>query len=294
MAKFCYTPTLQWASGKALKGLRMSSRDTQRAVGAKGKYWMPGDTIKIFFIGGTINQRDFVTERIQRLKTLFNLNLTVVNGMSQSDIRISFDEGLGSWSYVGTDCLYISKNVATMNFGWLDNSVVLHEMLHALGMHHEHQNPSDPIVWNRAKVIEDLSGPPNYWSIAQIEHNVLNALDPAKVDATNFDSKSIMLYYFPPEWTVDGKGSGQMNDDLSPVDISFLQEKYPFDDVVDPVPEDTAAKFTLKEIFSRKRDLKCLTEEDVVRLLALVGINASVDDLKRDSVDRLWAYIESL
>ena len=61
-----------------------------------------------------------------------------------------------------------------MNFGWLDEAVVLHEFGHAIGLAHEHQNPDKGIKWNEDAVIRDLSGPPNNWDVATIRHNVLN------------------------------------------------------------------------------------------------------------------------
>ena len=47
-----------------------------------------------------------------------------------------------------------------------------------------------------------------------------------EVQATAFDPASIMLYYFPPSWTTNNKGTAE-NTDLSPEDKSYIKFCYP-------------------------------------------------------------------
>jgi hypothetical protein len=105
-------------------------------------------------------------------------------------------------------------------------SVVLHEFGHALGLIHEHQNPKNAIKWNKPAVIQDLSGPPNNWDTAKIQHNMFDNYDPAKVTATTVDSQSIMMYPIPKTWTLDGFSAG-LNRDLSPTDKQLIHRVYP-------------------------------------------------------------------
>ena len=107
-----------------------------------------------------------------------------------------------------------------MNFGWLDEAVVLHEFGHAIGLAHEHQNPEVGIQWNEPAVIRDLSGPPNSWDVDTIRHNVLNKYTHDQVNGTEFDPQSIMLYSFPADWTLNGFHT-EPNTKLSSVDEAF-------------------------------------------------------------------------
>lgn len=196
--------------------------------------WAIGSTIKIRFLEGQTALRERVRQAAERwiAPDLAKLRFSWL-GSGDADVRIAFQAGDGSWSYIGTYSHDIPKNEPTMNFGWLDNTstdreirqVVLHEMGHAIGLIHEHQNPLHAIHWNKAAVRHDLSGPPNNWDDATIQHNMFDRYDPAKVTATKVDRKSIMMYPIPQTWTVDGFSSG-LNAALSSGDKRLIKKVY--------------------------------------------------------------------
>lgn len=198
-----------------------------RAVFFASKLWPNGSILDIGFLGGTSDQHDMVRSIAPQWTNYANLTFNFVN-TANAQIRISFEDD-GAWSFVGTDALGIA-NQATMNFGWLDESVILHEFGHMIGMVHEHQNPIDnPIKWNRAEVINALSGPPNNWDLASIEHNVFRRYELGQINGSSFDPDSIMLYSFPAIWTLDGF-STDFNPSLSEVDKEFASRVYPSND----------------------------------------------------------------
>jgi len=201
-----------------------------------GKMWQNARTLSVRFLDGSPTQRTRVQQHAEEWCSYANIKFNF-NGGAASEVRISFSADRGSWSAVGTDCLvtsYFRKGQPTMNFGWLKDGtddveyrrVVVHEFGHALGAIHEHQNPRGGIQWNKAAVYAYFSGPPNNWSKAEIDHNIIEKYSIDQLNATKFDPKSIMLYSFPPQLIVGGKGTG-LNTDLSTGDKRFIRKRYP-------------------------------------------------------------------
>lgn len=194
-----------------------------RAAFEKKKLWINGSTLRVKFMEGNTSQHNQVKKFATEWTNFANIKFDF-NDDNDAEIRITFDETDGSWSYIGTDSRNIPFNEATMNFGWLDKSVVLHEFGHALGMIHEHQNPEGGIKWNKPKVYEDLGGSPNFWPKATVDHNMFATYDANQINGTAVDKKSIMLYQVPKEWTLDGFSSVE-NTELSVTDKSFIGSK---------------------------------------------------------------------
>ncbi len=133
------------------------------------------------------------------------LSFKEVSDPTEAEILIGCLVGDGSWSLVGTDNLDLNYRDLgrTMNFGWdltttWGKATAIHELGHAIGLSHEHQNYQAGIVWNEDKVYEYFSGPPNNWSPAKIRHNILDKLSPSESEGSKWDPLSIMEYPFQP------------------------------------------------------------------------------------------------
>ncbi|MBE0548700.1 MAG: peptidase [Rubrivivax sp.] len=191
-----------------------------RGVSPLGKTWMNGSTLRVRFIGGTAAQRAKAREQAGWWEAVANLKFDF-NDAPDAEIRIAFDADDGAWSYVGTDGRSIPRNEATMNLGFLDGGTAAHEFGHAIGLAHEHQNPAGGIQWNEAVVIREMAGSPNFWDEQTTRHNILFRYRADQVNGTNFDPQSIMLYFFPAEWTSNGIGT-EANEVLSAMDKQFI------------------------------------------------------------------------
>ncbi len=201
-----------------------------RAAFEIAKLWTNGKVLHIRFVNGTAQQKQIVKQFAPMWTEYANLKF-VFDDAPTAEIRIAFNDD-GAWSYIGTDALGIPANQPTMNFGWQDEGVVLHEFGHLIGMIHEHQNPnSNSIEWNKPAVIKALSGPPNNWDPATIQHNMFDKYSQTQINGSQLDPASVMLYSFPVGWTLNGFHSNP-NEVLSPVDMAFAGKIYPKQPVV--------------------------------------------------------------
>ena len=191
-----------------------------RAISPIGKTWMNGSTLRVRFMGGSPPEQDTAREQAAWWAQVANLKFDF-NNAPNAEIRITFDSNDGAWSYIGTDCRSIPLNEATMNLGFLDGGTAAHEFGHAIGLAHEHQNPAGGIQWNEQVVIRECAKSPNLWDEATTRHNVLEKYTIDQINGTAFDPKSIMLYFFPASWTLNGIGT-EANEVLSGLDKQFI------------------------------------------------------------------------
>ena len=230
-----------------------------RALSPIGKQWVNGSTIRVRFMSGTQVQRDMVERVAPEWTEHANLSFEFTDD-PHAEVRVTFDEIDGAWSYVGTDNLNIPLHAATLNLGWLDRGVILHEFGHMIGLGHEHQNPDGGIIWNEQAVIDDLSGPPNYWDLQTIRHNVLNKYTADQIHGTEFDGASVMLYAFPDEWT-ENMGATEDNDDLSDKDKAFIRSEQMYPTL--PAPDERAVVLPVCE--ATTADISAGGEEDLYK-----------------------------
>ncbi|HEV7406347.1 MAG TPA: matrixin family metalloprotease [Chthoniobacteraceae bacterium] len=201
------------------------------------KKWENGRQLVCRFLDGSPTQKKKTEAIAHQWEKYANITFKFV-ATGDAEIRISFQADPGSWSAVGTDALveaYFPKFQPTMNYGWLRDGtadheytrVVLHEFGHALGCIHEHQSPKFKKKWLKAEVYRVFSGPPNFWSKEDIDHNVLQRYGSQGMLTTDgADNDSIMLYQFDGSLFVDGKPT-PTNEELSAQDKAFIAKIYP-------------------------------------------------------------------
>jgi len=234
--------------------LSMSPNRTN-AILVMAKKWVNGTKLKYYFFNdnsfyslstnssgtqtkkywkGTNAEKKAVKKAFKIWKDIgIGLEFEETTDRLEAQIRIGFADGEGSWSYVGRDSWNISKDQRTMNFGWNilhDSDTIVHEIGHAIGLPHEHQNPNTGIIWNEEAVYSELAGAPNYWDRSKTYHNIIRKINPDTVQGSSWDANSIMHYPFSAgliESPLEFRNGIFPEAGLSTRDIIWVQQFYP-------------------------------------------------------------------
>ncbi|MDA8746649.1 hypothetical protein N9M66_00375 [Litoreibacter sp.] len=195
--------------------------------------WLPGSTITISFINGTANQK----RKFQKISTEWTRHANIVFSFVSDGgaIRVVFGGSTNS-SVVGSRALRFAKHKPTMRLAViadakrisrLERTTILHEVGHALGLIHEHQNPNASLVWDRELLISEyLRLVPN-WTEEDIDRSIIRKADSIRYKHyRQFDPNSVMNYDFKPSLIISGPRISR-GPRLSSSDIEFIERLYP-------------------------------------------------------------------
>ncbi len=269
-----------------------------RLIALMEKMWVNGTNLTYFFFkepahwrGGT-EQEQAVRDAFATWKDLgIGLTFQEVDEAADATIRIGFDHDPreGSWSYVGRDCIDLVPDPAkrTTNFGWdlttpYGRDTALHELGHAFGFPHEHQNPRAGIVWDEEKVYASLGGPPNNWSRDKTFWNIIRKIPANTVDGSDWDKDSIMHYQFEAgliehpsvyqsEPLIPASGLSQRDIEtvrrLYPPQAERLPELRPFESQRFTIAAGEQVDFVIKPPVNRQYTLETFGQMDTVMVL---------------------------
>lgn len=268
------------------------------AIRVVAKQWANGTVLHYYFFdqpadGGLVgapDQQQAVRDAFQTWKDHgIGLEFEEVDVREEAEVRIGFLLGGGSWSYVGRDVIDLvpDHNKRTMNLGWnvttaFGRDTAVHEIGHTLGLKHEHQNPNSGIVWDEDAVYAYFTGPPNNWTRAQTDRNVLDKIEPRTVEGSVWDSDSIMHYSFRGgliDLPARFRKGLTPQPGLSDLDIEWARRFYPPLAVEDEkilapfevqrieIDPGEQVNFHIRPTFSRRYTIETFGQSDVMMVL---------------------------
>ena len=189
------------------------------------------------FIGGSEVDQEKVRGAAIELFSQSNINLKIniggqcakgPDGRYGEEFRVSLKDNCCS-AYVGRTSLVgaVAQGPNIFIQGPPPSLTIKHELIHALGFHHEHQKPSSPCGFNY-----DLIASSYGWSKDEVINNFgrLDNNSNKYIWDNGFDVESAMKYFFDPKFLVGGISSPcyyPQVTDLSSRDIAGLQRAYP-------------------------------------------------------------------
>ena len=206
----------------------------QHLAAPVGRLWRNKRNIRVRILNGSKKVKRKIREYAEQWNNYSGVKFVFVDS-GESEVRVNVNGSYQTWSCIGTECLTIPQDQATMNFGWLTDTTqeiefartILHEFGHALGCIHEHQSPLAEIPWDKPRVYQYYATHFG-WSTDLVDRNIFNYYYYPHMRASQFDRLSIMTYAIPASLTTSGFFTAA-NTRLSRSDREFIAYLYPPD-----------------------------------------------------------------
>jgi hypothetical protein len=173
--------------------------------------WRSGETLRYRFLTHNDSWQPASSAEVDAARAAFKawadlgIGLIIQETKKVADrpqIHVAFDQSDATWSKLGTEANGVDQYEKTMNFSrtLLDaegKKLALHEVGHALGLKHEHQNPTQGIVWKDENEVRAYFAKEKRWSDSVTNESVIQRFGSDDFEGWPWDADSIMNYELP-------------------------------------------------------------------------------------------------
>ncbi len=212
-------------------GMPIFASGRERSIFSKTTGWKAGQVIKVYFVNGSEKERGEVEHYAREWEKYGNFRFEFhqePKTQKEHTILIKFekqDPGVAGWSIVGYGTESTTAHSMSFYPGISGDSTIQHEFGHALGLHHEQENPAGSIDWVPEKAYKYFQETFK-WSRQKTDEEIFNKQSDPYKNWTTFDHESTMGYYLPGELFKSGVPLG-MRFNLSEGDKQGIAQLYP-------------------------------------------------------------------
>lgn len=266
---------------KSPEGVRM------KGVAVTNKLWYNGTTIKVKLLNDPYKMKDKIVEYAREWEQYANIKFNFVDE-GKAEVRIGFDfndQRYITWSYVGTDCKYVTnQKEPTMSFAYFDSANekeirgdVLRAFGMALGLELEYRHLKFNPGWT-SRIAEYWEGEIEDIPWEDLKEYVFDPLENENlVQTKEYDENSIMVWPFSKKYAANT--ARDFNYVLSESDILFIKKLYPRDN----------SKYMLKiEASSARQMYSIINTETIVIDWGDGNTTELLPSIKEQSVDYIY------
>ncbi len=213
--------------------------------------WDNGKTLRVKILSGSQKYKDMIMKYAKEWEKYANIKFDFVEfGDTHIRVILTGNDGGGNYSKLGTMANMVPQDEHTLHLDTTSFTTaeytytcIVHEFGHAIGLMHEHMNPTSGIKWDKNRVYAAYKLQQG-WSKEMVDAQLFKKYSTNYTNGTKYDSKSIMHYPISRWETLDGFFVN-WNYSISQGDKDIVAALYPKNgDRINEVPRFTINGFT--------------------------------------------------
>jgi serralysin len=187
--------------------------DTVNARSMADNYylWDNGKVLKVKIMSGSPKYKEMIKKYAKEWEKYANIKFEFVEtGDSHIRVILTGNDGGGNYSKLGTMANMVPQDEHTLHLDTTSfttaqytYTAIVHEFGHAIGLMHEHMNPTSGIKWDKNRVYAAYKMQQG-WSKEQVDAQLFKKYSITYTNGTKYDAKSIMHYPISRWETLDG------------------------------------------------------------------------------------------